>query len=207
MGIVERWTTKVRERKAKEAAALKAYRAARSARRAAERVVKRHKGASGPDKAIAYAHKYLGVRESPAGSNSGPHITGWCRDVNMTAGPWCGAFMHACLEAAGVTNLSWRMRYTPYIVDDARHGINGLVKLIPLADAKPGDLLLFNWDGGVVDHVGIFLGRKGTNVLTIEGNTSVEGDTRGSQSNGGIVAARTRNPSTIQFVVRPRYAA
>ena len=71
-------------------------------------------------------------------------------------------------------------------------------------DAQPGDIILFDWDGdSVADHVGIAELNKGSYLQTIEGNTS--SGTSGSQSNGGHVARRTRDWSTILYVFRPNY--
>lgn len=61
-------------------------------------------------------------------------------------------------------------------------------------DAKPGDVAYFNWDGGVVDHVGFIEINQGSYVQTIEFNT-----------NNGQVLRRTRNWNTIEAVVRPNY--
>ncbi len=205
MGVVDRWREKRKERRAKELRLRKEYLEAKAARQAADRVIKRHQFRPS-SAAIAYAQTWVGTKESPPGSNAGPQITKWCRAVNMAAGPWCGAFVYACLDAAGVDDLSWRMRYCPYIVEDAKAGVNGLAKVVPLNQAQPGDLVIFQWDSGPVDHVGMFLGRdKAGGVLTVEGNTSA--GSAGSQSDGGMVANRTRNAKDIAYVVRPRYPA
>lgn len=205
MGVVDRWTKKLAERRKQEAAALRAYRQVRESRRAAERVIKRHKD-SGAKLALAYGQKWVGTRESPAGSNRGKQIDVWQREVDMIAQPWCGAFVHACLKVGGVKGLSSRMRYCPYIIEDGTKGLNGLLKRVPLSEAKPGDLLVYQFDTGAVDHVGLFVAHgKAGQVLTIEGNTSA-GES-GSQSNGGMVANRTRNTSLIAAVIRPRYPA
>jgi hypothetical protein len=54
---------------------------------------------------------------------------------------------------------------------------------------QPGDLVVFDWDGGEPDHVGLVehaLGRG--RVATIEGNTGV-----GNDSDGGAVLRRERS--------------
>jgi len=63
------------------------------------------------------------------------------------------------------------------------------------AKPKPGDIVFFDFvEGGAkVEHVGIVVkdNLDGT-VTTIEGNTSPEKKTKGSQANGGEVAERIR---------------
>lgn len=72
-------------------------------------------------------------------------------------------------------------------------------------DARPGDIVLFDWDGsGDADHVGFVELNKGSYIQTIEGNTS--SGSSGSQSNGGGVYRRTRFWSTVIAVIRPPYS-
>ena len=63
------------------------------------------------------------------------------------------------------------------------------------AKPKPGDIVFFDFipSGAAVEHVGIVIkdNLDGT-VTTIEGNTSPEHKTSGSQANGGEVAERIR---------------
>lgn len=78
-------------------------------------------------------------------------------------------------------------------------------RVISLAAAREGDLLVFDWNGdGIADHIG-FLEKKLANGLlqTIEGNTSP--GTAGSQSNGGGVYRRYRNPAKVIAVIAPYY--
>jgi hypothetical protein len=85
----------------------------------------------------------------------------------------------------------------PYIVADARAGVNGLTRTF---SPQPGDLFCVDWQAQnssvySFDHVGlvdqppdnVFAGATFTSV---EGNTSF--DDRGDQSNGGACAAKTR---------------
>lgn len=168
----------------------------------AKKVLKRHAPEPPHRHALRVAASYLGVKEQPAGSNQGPYITEWLKAVGCGAAPWCGAFMHYVLHEAGVKDLSARMRYVPWIVEDAKAGHFGLLKVVPWVDRRPGDLLIFNWDGGAVDHVGMYEGEApgAGNVTTIEGNTAV-----GNDSNGGQVMRRVRNRSFISYVVRPAW--
>jgi hypothetical protein len=92
--------------------------------------------------------------------------------------------------------------YTVSVVEMAENGEHGL-KRISLEEARPGDWVFFDFDGGGVDHVGLFMSRNGRTVFTIEGNTS--SGNSGSQSNGGGVFRRERDRSLIAAVVRPPF--
>lgn len=157
--------------------------------------------------ALKWALAQAGTTESPYGSNRGPKVSEWQRVFGMDGQPWCGAFVGNALKQAGVA-VTNRIVYCPYIVQDGSAGTNGMEKLVPVAQAKAGDLIVFDWDrNGVYDHVGML--RKdydGSGVLyTVEGNTSA--DNNGSQSNGGGVFLRSRATSVATIaIVRPQYA-
>jgi hypothetical protein len=73
----------------------------------------------------------------------------------------------------------------PYLLDDARNLRFGLKVSEPI----PGDCVLYNWDGGEYDHIGVFEQWVGGHTFTaIEGNTSTSND-----SNGGEVMRRQRD--------------
>ncbi len=69
---------------------------------------------------------------------------------------------------------------------------------IPLYLAMPMDVIFFDWDrNGNPNHIGFVKAKKSTSeVYTIEGNT-----------NGGIVAEKTRPAKYIQGVFRPHFKA
>jgi len=90
-----------------------------------------------------------------------------------------------------------RYAYVPYIVNDARAGTNGLHVT---RDPKPGDVVCFDWDGGVADHVGLFQEWASVSkdaFRTVEGNTS-----QGNDSNGGEVMERNRTVAQVEAFVR-----
>ena len=105
--------------------------------------------------------------------------------------PWCGSFVMWC--AAQIKQQIPNCVYTPAGVS----GFQGIGKWANAATAKPkpGDIVFFDFvEGGApVEHVGIVVkdNLDGT-VTTIEGNTSPEHKTKGSQANGGEVAERIR---------------
>lgn len=76
-------------------------------------------------------------------------------------------------------------------------------RIVSKSDAKPGDILLFDWDGnGNPDHIGICIvnypGRSGGQMQTFEFNTTING-------RSGSVGHRVRAYSTIIKVIRPEY--
>lgn len=73
------------------------------------------------------------------------------------------------------------------------------------ASAKPGDLVLFRWDGKVndfsySDHIGmVIVNYPGRSAMqTFEFNTTING-------RSGSVGYRTRGYGVIQMVIRPKY--
>ena len=142
-------------------------------------------------KALRQAQAQIGVKEKPAGSNK-VLFSDWYG----IRGPWCAMFVTWCYDRSGSKAFTRgsRYAYVPYIVNDARAGRNGLsVTRAPL----PGDVVCYDWDGGVADHTGLF--EKGSRDMfhAIEGNTSV-----GNDSNGGEVMRRSRQGSQVECFVR-----
>ena len=105
--------------------------------------------------------------------------------------PFCAMGASWTFDQAGVTCAGFPGAYTPTMLSAAK---NAGAVLGNKKDCKPGDVLYFNWDGGVVDHVGFCEINSGSYVQTIEFNT-----------NNGEVCRRTRNWSTVEAAVRPNY--
>lgn len=73
-------------------------------------------------------------------------------------------------------------------------------------DAKPGDIVIFDWNMGTpaTDHIGFVEKNPGNGYIqTIEGNTS--GTDWGSQYAGNGVHRRTRSLSLVRYCIRPIY--
>lgn len=140
----------------------------------------------GPKAAVAYAEKFIGVKEHPPGSNVGPHITEWERltGYNVPSGgpgvPWCGCFANACLIAAGLPNEHF-MGYCPYIEAHARSGSDGWTWHSANEKPERGWLALFGQP--IAAHVELVT-HTGFPLRTIGGNTSAG---NGSPNNGGAV--------------------
>lgn len=109
--------------------------------------------------------------------------------------PYCAMAVSYWFAMAGAKCAGLPEAYCPYILNDAKKA--GAV-LADKKKAQPGDVVLFDWDGGVVDHVGIVEKNCGSYIQTIEGNTTYNGK---SES----VGRRTRAWSTVKAVVRPSW--
>lgn len=137
--------------------------------------------------ALEVAIGEIGTKENPPNSNRVLYS-----DWYGLVGPWCAMFVTWCYTKAGNKHFDpkkARWAYCPFMVADARNNRNGL-KMVSAAEVKPGDIVLFDWQGdGVSDHVGLFEGwkKKGSTFTAIEGNTSLS-----DNSNGGQVMRRDR---------------
>ena len=115
---------------------------------------------------------------------------------------WCMLFVSMCLDECGqIDSIGGFSFNTDYTVNQVRKHPDAY--FVSVYDARPGDIVIYNWDGGGTDHVGFVEKNLGGGTLqTIEGNTS-SGD-YGSQSAGNGVWRRVRNHS-IAYVIRPAY--
>jgi hypothetical protein len=182
--------------------------AAQNLRRRQRRKASRSKPMA--EQALAEAIRWIGTKESPPNSNYvEPFIPWWGKTEwgYVVRFPWCAVFTSYCYIKVGSKAFDPKRglhRYVPYIVADARAGRNGLV-LVSSGSVNPGNLVCFDWDGGVADHVGLF--EKwvvpGKTFRSVEGNTS--GTNAGSQSNGGMVAGRERRIEQVECFVKVTY--
>ena len=105
--------------------------------------------------------------------------------------PFCAMFASYILDQVGQACPAMPAAYVPYILRDAESA--GIV-LADKTKAQPGDLVIFQWDSGPVDHIGFVEVNKGSYIQTIEGNT-----------NNGQVARRTRAWGVVAAIVRVPY--
>jgi hypothetical protein len=143
-------------------------------------------------KAIIEAGKHVGEKENPSGSNK-TSFGVWYGEDGV---PWCNIFVSYCFQlGAGYTICDGfkgagimagkGCAYVPTTSAWLQATGNWVGRTEPL----PGDIAIFNWDGGAPDHIGIVEQSLGNgNFSTIEGNTSV-----GNDSNGGEVMRRQRH--------------
>ncbi len=147
-------------------------------------------------RAVAEAVRHVGVRESPPGSNR----TMFGRWFGIDGVPWCAIFVSYCFSVgAGITLCrGWRgagvtprgVAYVPTLEAWLRATGRSLDDGVAPA---PGDLAVFDWDGGLPDHVGIVIAaHPGGQLETVEGNTAV-----GNDSDGGAVMRRRRRVEQV----------
>ena len=144
-------------------------------------------------RALAEALRHVGVTEAPPGSNR----TMFGRWFGADGVPWCAIFVSYSFDVgAGVVLCrGWHgagvaprgVAYVPTLSAWLR--ATGRVATGP---PRPGDIAIFDWDGGVPDHVGIVVRALGGTLETVEGNTAV-----GNDSDGGEVMRRRRAPAQV----------
>ena len=108
---------------------------------------------------------------------------------------WCVIFCWWCFKECNASKLFYNGKKTAYVpaVDEWGKKDNLIVKK---NNGKLGDIIIFDWgNDGTRDHVGFVIDKnKDGTYRTIEGNT-----------NGGMVAERTRYKSDIMHFIRPKY--
>lgn len=160
------------------------------------------------DAVLSAALKYVGRTENPAGTNRGPGIISRCQKAMLGYDGyfWCGAFVGYFLEKVGGVPISRkRIVYTPAIVADAHANVNGFSGWHSVADARSGDLALFDWnshDGVTANHVELVIRNLGGGRLECVGGNTSKG---GQDNNGGGIYRQERQIGLIG-VARPRYA-
>ena len=148
-------------------------------------------------KVLDYAISQVGYKEGANNDNKFAAIAGHANHQ-----PWCATFVRACLIQGQEEKAIPNTAYCPAIESWAR--ANNAV--VPLAEARKGDLVLFDFDRkGVAEHVGILCvdsSAKATTVTTIDGNSGISG----SQSNGDGVVKKARPISFVRLIVRPKWS-
>jgi hypothetical protein len=149
------------------------------------------------EKIIEVAKKEVGYKE---GTNNDTKYGVWFK---MNHVPWCMEFVQWCVAQAGEQAKITKTAGCEAFEAWAKR--NDLIVSVSMAQA--GDIALFDFNkSGKAEHTGFILGyNKNTHLFdTIEGNTG--SDNTGSQSNGDVVAFKHRAPSTIRYVVRPKWS-
>src|SRR4029077_14253456 len=96
--------------------------------------------------ALQIAHTQLGVRE--VGTNTGAQVDQYLSAAGVAPGnPWCASFVTWSLEQAGhkMPGSGWAAVAT--WVQNAEQGNNGL-KVVSAEDARPGDIVAYDFGGG-----------------------------------------------------------
>lgn len=108
---------------------------------------------------------------------------------------WCNAFVDYVAQEGGVSALYFNSKKETYCPHSIKWCQSNLAQ-IPLYLALPADIIYFDWEkNGVPNHIGLVKAHKSTSAIyTVEGNT-----------NGGVVAEKTRAGKYVQAVFRPHY--
>jgi len=145
--------------------------------------------------ALAEALKHLGVKESPPGSNRTP-FGAW---FGVDGVAWCNIFVSYCFSiGAGYTITSGFAGPGVYLkgctyVPTTEAWLRVAGMWLGRVEPQPGDIAIYNWDGGEADHIGIVESYLGNGSFTaIEGNTELAND-----SNGDQVMRRTRSLTQV----------
>lgn len=145
------------------------------------------------DRILQLAREQIGTAETPAGSNNVSYNTDYYGGpVSGDSYPWCCAFIWWLFDRCGLSRLfcgGQKTAYCPFVESWAR--ANGAW----VTDGyRPGDLVLFDWNGdGITDHIGIVTAVSGNALTTIEGNAS------------DAVREMTRSAVAVKGAYRPDY--
>lgn len=142
--------------------------------------------------ALAEALRQLGVKEAPPGSNK--TIFGVWFGVDGV--PWCNIFVSYCFQVGahytigdGFQGAGMRPGKGCAYVPTTEAWLRTTGLWVGRTDPLPGDIAIFNWDGGAADHIGIVEENLGGGLFqTVEGNTAI-----GNDSDGGEVMRRQRH--------------
>lgn len=141
---------------------------------------------------VAQAEKSLGIGEPN-------YIQSWyCAKANICGNfAWCDASItYWAYQSGNQGAVTWSGYYAYTVAHAQRFKDNGQWH-VDVAGIRRGDIVFFDWGGtnsiGAIDHVGLVTGVSGSNVLTIEGNTS------------NVCARRVRTAADIAGYGRPVY--
>ena len=109
---------------------------------------------------------------------------------------WCGIFVSWVFNEAKANDLFLSKKKNPAYVPNIDEWGKKDKLIVNKNNGKKGDIIIFDWgNDGTRDHVGLVVDKnKDGTYKTIEGNT-----------NGGMVAERTRYKSDIMHFIRPKY--
>jgi len=150
---------------------------------------------------VNIARQEIGYIEGPNNENK------YGQWYGMDHESYCAMFVSWCFEQAGLSSI---------VAAQTEKGFaycpTGLLwfqkkkQIVGKYSAQPGDIVFFNWTNTAQpDHVGIVVGASSDGLTTIEGNTSPDHATSGSQADGNGVYLRHRPYLNVMAIVRPAY--
>lgn len=156
--------------------------------------------------AMRVAVSQIGVMEAPLGSNRGPEVDGYLRDVGLNPArgsfAWCVAFTHFCYKTAAGSLGMKNPHITTAGVLDHWHRAASKPKVARLTHARavanpalitPGSLFIIGTGGGS-GHTGIVLEVENGRLVTVEGNTT---QVTGSREGIGVFRREVRKIGSI----------
>ena len=143
------------------------------------------------------ARAEIGYKEKSNNDNKFAKVAGHANNQ-----PWCATFVRACFIKGEEEKAIPDSAYCPHIEAWGR----GHNRVVPIREAKRGDLVLFDFDRtGKSSHIGIlnisFSEKNSEFLYTIEGNTSAI-----SASEGDGVQKKKRHVSVVRIIVRPKWS-
>lgn len=152
---------------------------------------------------IEKAKSFIGTTEYPPNSNNVIFNTDYYgKPIYGDNFPWCMTFVWDIFRMCGASELFYDGQKTascPELMEWAKR-----TGQFVTGEYKEGDVLIMDFDDEKDgDHTGFCIRDNGSDVTTVEGNTS--SNNYGSQSNGGGVFERTRSKSVITGAYRPKY--
>jgi hypothetical protein len=125
-------------------------------------------------RALAAASGQIGVTE--VGEDRGPQVERFQAATGATGQAWCASFVTWAFERAGRETPEGNWAAVSSWVNAARQGASGL-QIIEPGDARPGDIVAYDWghgeDFGADAHIGLVASRvEGGRFQAVEGNTS-----------------------------------
>ena len=156
------------------------------------------------NKVLEVARSELGNTESPPNSNN----TKYGEAYGLQGQPWCVIFLWWVFKQAGESAAFFGGAKTASC-GTLFHWYKAQGQTVPVSEVQPGDIVILDFSGRQKDtqHCGLvtkaWWGPYGIDRFeTIEGNTT---NGVGQQDNGGAVCEKTRYPSQVVGVCRPKY--
>lgn len=141
-----------------------------------------------PGQALDEFRGLIGVTERPLGSNNAPPVTDWSGMQDK----WCAMACSYVLSRVGIPLRIWLCQS---IMDMARASQGGWSWTT--TEPQPGDLVLFQWDTGPSDHIGMVESVRPDAIVAIEGNYQ-DKCARVVRKRGGSILGYARPPYSGQ---------
>jgi hypothetical protein len=145
------------------------------------------------------------------GPNAGPRVRAYLRHCDPplnVAAPWCAAFVQyvsdVAAEALDIYNPLNGVKLEAY-VQSYHEWAKAHARIVDVAQAQSGDLILYSFGGKRWDHVGIVLrALSGGKIAAVEGNTSpgvgASAVEREREGDGVYIKVRTIGRQDIEIV-------